>query len=244
MTQAHVTLRRAFIARRALGFSIGLGALLGVGSCSDTTGTNLIFSTSVGLVTTFRDSTFNFASLQTFAMPDTIVHLFPLTGSPVSVSRMFDQAALNQVRQNLLNRGYTQVANPAATRPDFVVLVGATATDDYNAWAGYSWFSFWGFYSGWRFFTPGFTTAWGITYPWFPMIGTTSYGRGTLIVDLIPTSSINTTQQTITSAWAGVATGELNGSITQSAITRAIDQMFALSPYLTAPSLGAPPTVP
>jgi hypothetical protein len=235
MNQAHGTLRRGRTSCRALGLTIGLGVLTGIAACENgNVPSNLVVPINSGLVTTFNDSTFNFASLRTFAMPDTVVHLFPLGGGPpIAVTRMFDQAVLDQVRQNLLDRGFIQVANPAVTRPDFVVLVGATATPEYNAWVGYSWFTFWGFYSGWKFFTPGFSTAWGIVYPWFGLIGTTSYSPGTLIVDLIPTATINTDNQSVTSAWAGVGTGLLNAGVNQASVMRSIDQMFALSPYLT-----------
>ncbi len=245
MIEAHVTRQRTSTARRVVSMAIAIAALAGIGACTNDTGvTNLIVPNGNGIVTTFDDTTFDFTTLHSFAMPDTIVHLFPLTGTPQDVSRMFDQTILNQVRQDLLNRGYTQVANPVAARPDFVVLVGVTATSNYNAWVGYSWFTFWGFYSGWSFFTPRFTTAWGIAYPWFPLIGTTSYARGTLIVDLIPTSSIDPTPKTVTSAWAGVATGMLSGGVTSARAATAIDQMFALSPFLTAPSRSAVPTAP
>jgi hypothetical protein len=57
---------------------------------------------------------------------------------------------------------------------------------------------------------------------------------GTLIVDLVPTLSVNPLGKTISSAWAGVAAALLNGTVTATTVTDAINQMFALSPYLTA----------
>ncbi len=227
--------RRMGVLRRAVTGGALLGLLAAVDSCgpsADIT-TNSVLPTTVGLVTTFDDTTFVFGHLHTFAMPDSIVHLFPLTSAPGNVTRMFDQILLNQIRVNLLERGYTEVANPATTRADFIVLPGVTVTNGYNAWPGYSWFTFWGFFPGWDFFAPGFTTAWGINYPWFSMIGNTSYATGTLIIDLVPTSSVNPTNETIQSAWAGVATGALAGSVSASRLTRAVDQLFALSPFLT-----------
>ena len=226
--------RRARALLPTVGLVAGFGGLLSLGACDDTNDVNLIVPPVTKVVTVFKDSTFNFASLHTFAMPDTVIHFNPVTGTPIAVSRQFDAVALNQVRQNLLNRGYTQVSDPRTTTPSFVVLVGATATTNYNAFVGYSWFSLWGFYSGWGWFAPGFTTAWGIVYPWFPVVGVTAFDRGTLIVDLIPTASVNPTNRTIRSAWTGVATALLDGTITNATVTAAIDQMFALSPYLTA----------
>ena len=114
------------------------------------------------------------------------------------------------------------------------VLVGSTATTNYSAFVGYSWYGVWGFYPGWTWYAPGFDASWTIVYPWYPTSGVVAYDRGTLVVDLIPTLSVNPLAKSIRSAWAGVATTLLNGTTTESTVTAAIDQMFALSPYLTA----------
>ena len=226
------TRRRADGLRRTLGLVGGIAVLAGIGGCSDNN--NLVLPISSGLVTTFKDSNFNFATLHTFAMPDTVAHLVPITGTPLPVTGQFDAVALNQVRSNLLARGYTDVSGQAGVTPDFVVLVGATATSNFNAWVTFPWFNFWGFSPIFNFFTPGFSSAWGIIFPWGPVIGVTSYDRGTLIVTIEPTSEIDQGNETIRAVWAGVATGLLNGSITDLTVTTAIDKMFALSPYLTA----------
>jgi hypothetical protein len=93
----------------------------------------------------------------------------------------------------------------------------------------------WGFYPGWGWYAPGFNSGWTIIYPWFPVVGVTSYERGTLVVDLIPTVSVNPQASSIRSAWAGVATGILDGTQTATTVEAAIDRMFELSPYLRAP---------
>ena len=225
------TRRHADGLRRTLSLLSGVAALAGIGACSDNT--NLI-TPIAGIVTTFKDSNFNFASLHTFAMPDTVAHLVPITGTPLPMTGQFDAVALNQVRADLLARGYTDVSNTPGVTPDFVVLVGATATDNFNAFVTFPWFNFWGSSPIFDFFTPGFSGAWGIIWPWAPVVGVTSYPRGTLIVTIVPTASIDQANETIQAAWAGVATGLLNGSITTLTVTTAIDKMFALSPYLTA----------
>jgi hypothetical protein len=192
-------------------------------------------------VTTFKDSNFNFATLHTFAMPDTVARLVPLTGTPLPITGQFDAVALNQVRTNLLARGYTDVSNTPGVTPDFVVLVGVSATTNFNAWVTFPWFNFWGFSPIFNFFTPGFSSAWGIVFPWAVIVGPSAFDRGTLIVTIEPTAEINPADETITAAWAGVATGLLNGSITTLTVTTAIDKMFALSPYLTAVPLTPTP---
>jgi hypothetical protein len=192
-------------------------------------------------VRTFVDSTVNFSMLRTFAMPDTVVHFTPVTGTPIPASRAYDRAALDRVRQNLLARGYRQIQAPdSANVPSFMVLVGATATQNYDAWVGYVWYEDWGFYPGWGWY-PDFDDDWDIVYPWYPVVGTTAYNRGTLIVDLIPTTMVNPLARTIRSAWAGVASGVLDGTQTESTVTAAIDRMFELSPYLRAGTLLSPP---
>jgi hypothetical protein len=220
--------------RTAVGALVGLGIVAGVGACDDDD-LNLIAPVTTRAVAVFRDPTFNFSVLRTFAMPDTVIRFNPVSGAPLPVTRAFDQTALNRVRQNLFARGYVEVPNAAVTRPDFVVLVSTTAVENFNAWVGYPWFSVWGFFPGWGWFTPGFNSNWTIIYPWFTTVGVTAYDRGTLIVDLIPTSSVSQPNRTIRSAWAGVATALLDGTITANSVNAAIDQMFALSPYLTVP---------
>jgi len=210
-----------------------LVASAGFAACGDDDDIVAVIPTTA--VTTFNDASFNFSTLKTFAMPDTVVHFAPLTGTPLAVSRQFDQVALNQVRADLIARGYVQVTAGSGVTPSFVVLVGATATTNCNAVVGYPWYGTWGFYSGWAFYAPGFDTSWGIVYPWYTTTGVVAYDRGTLIVDLIPTGpTINPLTKTIRSVWAGVATTLLDGNVTAAGVSAAIDQMFALSPYLTA----------
>ena len=181
----------------------------------------------------FKDSTFDFTTLHTFSMPDTVVHFFPISGTQLDVPRQFDATAINQVREDLRARGYIEITN-GSIRPDFVVLVGATATTNYNAFVGYRWFSLLGFLQRLGVVHPGFSTTWGIIYPWFQTVGNTAFAQGTLIVDLIPTASVNTATRNVRSAWAGVATSLLTGGITTVTVAAAVDRMFQLSPYLTA----------
>ncbi len=220
--------------------AVGLIGALAVGACGDDDGNFIILSPTtpaVGTVVTFKDSTFDFNSLFSFAMPDTIVHFNPVTGTPVAVPRTFDAVALNQVRSNLLARGYTDVTGQGV-KESFVVLVGASATDHYNAFVSYPWFSIWGFSPVFSFF-PGFNNSWGIAFPWFPQVGTTDYARGTLVVTIIPTASVDTTNKSIRAVWAGVATGLLNSGITSDVVQAAVNEMFRQSPYLVA---GPTPT--
>jgi hypothetical protein len=187
-----------------------------------------------GTVAAFADSTVDFGVLQTFAMPDTVVHFAPATGTALAVPRTFDQTILDRVRNDFLVRGYVEVTRADSIQPDFVVLVGATATENRAAFVSYPWYDSWGFYTGWGWYGPGFDDSWTIVYPWAPYVTVTSYPRGTLLVELIPTLSVNPLNQSVNAAWAGVATAVLNNQVTAAGLNAAIDQMFNLSPYLQA----------
>src|SRR5690349_605608 len=95
-----------------------LGVVVGMTACGDDD--NDLVS-PIGVVKVFADSSFNFATLHTFVMPDTVAHFVPLTGTPLEVTREFDQTILQQVRADFLARGYIQETNPVANTPDFVV---------------------------------------------------------------------------------------------------------------------------
>lgn len=216
---------------RALCTLIGLVGLMGsMAACNDDDD----FTGPTGVVTVIPDQSFNFTTLHTFAMPDTVVQLTALSGVPGTDSRAFDQVALNEVRQNLLLRGYTEVANPQTTQPDFVVLVASSATTNFDAFETFPWFDVWGFYPGWGWYTPGFDSTWNLVYPWFPQVGVTAFDAGTLLVTIIPTASVNATTRTIDASWAGVASALLNSAITSDVVASAVDEMFQQSPYLSA----------
>jgi hypothetical protein len=233
------TMRAQRVVRSLLPVIAVVGGLAVVG-CGDDDNDNTITNVvPTPVVVALKDSTYDFSGLTTFAMPDTVAHFSPATGTPLPVSREFDRAILDQVKKDLLARGYIQVSDPKNNRPDFVVLVGASATTNYDAYLTYLWYPYYGYYAGWGWFSSGFLADWGLVYPWYGSVGITSYDRGSLVVTLVPTLRVNPLSKTITAAWAGAATGLINGTTTTTTVTDAIDQMFALSPYLVA----APPVV-
>src|SRR5829696_5088358 len=209
-----------------------LGVIVAMTACDDD---DDFTGPTTGVVRAFADSQFNFAALKTFAMPDTVAHFTALSGVPEDPSRAYDATILNEVRADLIARGYTQVTDPRTTTPDFVVLVGTSAATNYDAWVSYSWYPYYGYYSGFGWYAPGFSSAWSLTYPWYATVGVTEYERGSLVVTIVPTLSVNPLDQSIRAAWAGVATGVLgDNGLSQAGVQAAVDQMFALSPYLVA----------
>ena len=227
MTPSFTVLRRMCTLLPAIGLLTGMAV-----ACDDDDDIVGVIPTPV--VRTVRDPAFNFANLKTFAMPDTVAHFAPLSGTAIAVSREFDRTVLDQVKANLLARGYQQVTTPQTTAPDFVVLVGATASQTYDAYATYSWYPYYGYYSGWGWYAPGFTSDWTIVYPFYASVGVTTLERGTFLVTLVPTVTVNPLGKQLNAEWAGTATSLLNGGATDNLVKAAVDEMFAQSPYLVA----------
>jgi len=190
-----------------------------------------------GSVVTFADSSFDFTTLHTFALADTVAHLTNIGVNPVATTTAFDQTILSQVRADLLARGYTEIAEPSATRPDFVVLTGVSASDNYNAFITSNWFTYWGVSPVWTWLPGGVDPSWTIIYPWFNPGSVVTFQRSTLIVTIVPTTvQVNPliAQKQIRAVWAGVATSLLGQqNITQTNVQNAINIMFQQSPYLT-----------
>jgi hypothetical protein len=189
-----------------------------------------------GSVTTFADSSFDFTTLHTFAMADTVAHLVNVGVNPVPTTNVFDQTILSQVRADLLARGYTEITEPSTTRPDFVVLTGVSASDNYNAFITANWFSYWGTSPIWGWLPAGVDPSWTIIYPWFNPGTVVTFQRTTLIVTIEPTTPVVNPllgQKELRAAWAGVATSLLGQqNITNTNVQNAINIMFQQSPYL------------
>ena len=173
--------------------------------------------------------------VRTYAMPDTVLHRTSTLGGQetVPVSRAFDAQILADVARNLESLGFVRELQPQAHRPDVVVLVTVTATQEIDAWVSYPWFGWWGFYPGWTFF-PAFTAAWGVSYPWAGSVSAYTWTQGTLIVDMIDARSPDIANLKISSVWAGALNGVLQSDSPSGSerIQSGIDEMFRLSPYL------------
>jgi len=209
-----------------------VGLFGAMAACSDDD--DIIIPT--GSVVTFADSSFDFTTLHTFAMADTVAHLANVGVNPVPTTNVFDQTILAQVRADLLARGYVEIAEPSTVRPDFVVLTGVSASDNYNAFITANWFANWGTSPIWNWLPGGVDPSWTIIYPWFNPGTVVTFQRSTLIVTIEPTTLVVNpllAQKELRAAWAGVATSLLSQqNITQTNIQNAINIMFQQSPYL------------
>jgi hypothetical protein len=218
---------------RHLAACVALVAPIATGACSygdDDVGP------ATGLVTTFSDPAVDFAAETTFAFIDSVVHLAPFgSGRRLPVTRRFDRAVLDRVRASLLARGFAEVAPPFARAPHFIVLVGAAAQSEFDAWRTYSWYTWWGFYPGWSYYAPGFDATWGVVYPWGPTVTVTEFETASLVVELLD-ASVTPGMEHLTAMWAGVAAAGLERTTSEDRIVEAVDEMFARSPYLTRAS--------
>lgn len=187
------------------------------------------------VVATFYDKNFNFANVQTYAMPDTIVHYVDSTQQIVSISRQYDTQILSQIESKMNSLGYTREMNPQINGADVFILVGATASQNYKVYGGSSWWPYWGWYPGWGYwpieqYGPGY----GYWYPWWP--GGSSYAysytTGTLAIAMVEPDSANHTNSTVPVRWIGAINGVTEGGVTLDRITEKINQCFSQSPYL------------
>lgn len=213
---------------------LAAATLVGMAACDTVDLVGNVFDEVV--VVTHRDPNFDFGAAQTFALPDSVVHLTSPTGVPLAVSREFDAVIIQSLRENMVARGYTEVTNVATDTADLILLPAVSASEQFEAWVSFNWFGNWGFFPGFDF--GNFNNDWGLFFPWASTVGVETFERGTLLVQMISTAGTDTTGRTLDVVWAGAAIGILNPNRTfalgSARIDAAIDEMFFQSPYIQA----------
>lgn len=229
MSSKFTVLRRMCTLLPAIGLLTGMAV-----ACDDDD--DIVGVIPTPIVRTAANQGFNFTTLRTFAMPDTVAHFNTIAGASSDLSRAFDRTVLDQVRANLLARGYVQVVNPQTTTPDFMVLIGANAASQAIAYQTYSFYPYYGYYTGWGWYAPGLTSDYTLVYPFYSTTDVVTFDRGTFIVTIVPTLTVNPLAKSFSAAWAGSATSLLSANVNvDAALVRAsVDEMFAQSPYLVA----------
>ena len=139
------------------------------------------------LAGTVYDEEADFSIFTSFHLIDTVMHITGDDEDDSRLDRENDEFILNLIRQNMLDLGYTEMANPdPLNRPDLELLVSAMTTDYYTYYS--YWYSYWGWYSGWGWWYPGGGYYPG--YPGYPGGGLYySYSTGTLVIEMLDTKA-------------------------------------------------------
>jgi hypothetical protein len=203
-----------------------LGLLTALGAC--TPGTDITAAESDVIVTNY-DQEFDFASLKTFAMRDTVAHLTEDGTDDPNLSRDNDSLVVALVKENFEAVGYEWVdadSSSTAPEPDFAVLIAATSTDFVN--------TNWGCGGYWGGYPPG----WGWGWPGYgcggPPTTSVAFSTGTLIVAMIDPDLVDDGAEDIPLPWDSEMNGVLNdtSASVRQRLTSGINQMFKQSPYL------------
>ncbi len=174
------------------------------------------------VVTLFDDQT-DFAVLQRYAMPDTIIHLEGDDSSD-SIRRDFDEDILAQVAAEMAGSGFTRESDP--NNADVFVLLSAS-TREQVGYTGYPWSDYWGWYYP---YPPGWGWGW---YPWYGGGGTIyTYRVGTLFLQMLDTAQADSIAGKTPTVWIGAINGMIEGGAVEERIEQGIHQAFRQSPYL------------
>lgn len=191
------------------------------------------------LAITKYDEEQDFGELQTFYMPDTIVYIGEEEETfNIDVDHTQEDHILSQVRQNLLDLGWTEVEKPVDgdIDADASILISVLETD--ITFYYYYWWDYWYWYPWYPYSTNYW---WGYpVWPGYPIYPSESITVGTVFIDMVnmnkivaPTDPENPKFE-IPIVWTGAINGILSGSKTniQGRLTTEISQVFEQSTYL------------
>ncbi|WP_346855903.1 DUF4136 domain-containing protein [uncultured Draconibacterium sp.] len=195
------------------------------------------------LAITKYDQEQDFTKLQTFYMPDTIVYISDEDKIiSANVDHSHEDHILSEVRQNLIDKGWTEVMAPenGEIDADVSILISVLETD--VSFYYYYWWDYWSWYSWdwWYPWYPGYPGYPGFpVWPGYPTYPSGGYTVGTVFIDMMnmdevamPASDDASIKLPI--VWTGTVNGILAGSDAniQSRLTKEITQVFNQSPYL------------
>lgn len=184
------------------------------------------------IVVTAFDESFNFAGALTYAMPDSVVEIDIGEGTAGTYDHSLSAGILARVASNMAAAGYVREMDPVANGADVVVIVQASVTLNVDVYTYYPWDPYWGWYPGWGSWggCPG--CGWG--YPWGPATTVVSYRTGSIIIQMVDPTAMETTDDgpAWNLSWAAILNGLAEGSNIPSRLDAAIDQAFTQSAYL------------
>jgi hypothetical protein len=204
---------RAVLARSApllIVSALLVAASLSLSSC--TPGDEITVAES-DIALTIYDPNVDFGAIGTYEMEDTVYHVLSEDDDD-DVNREYDQDILDLIAANLDARGFERVYGGPR---DVVVVVSATAVENWYAYSYYPWYGY-----GWY-------------YPYYPYWGVSyAYTTGTLIVDMADPNRPNDEDKTYPNYWRGVVNGVLDDTESSKVrrFTDSINQLFIQSPYL------------
>jgi hypothetical protein len=182
------------------------------------------FVDELDIVFTTFDEDYNFGAAGTFALPDKIP---VVTGNladgeePEFVDAAMAATILSTIRQNLVDRGFTEVDDDA----DIVIPIASISSTTLVWYCDYWWdyWYWWGYYPSY----PG----WGGCY--YPSGYT--YTTGSILITIVDGANEDFEPETaLNSVWAAVINGLLQGNDAsiEARVKQSIDQAFTQSPYL------------
>ncbi len=191
------------------------------------------------IAVTKYDSTQNFTQLSSFFLYDTIVYIDDDEDSE-DIDHTQEDHILSEVRQNLLNLGWTEKTEADTTADgeidaDVSIMVSALATD--ISYYYYYWWDYWYWYPWdyWYPWYPGYPI-----YPVYPVYPSYGYTVGSVLIDMVDMNDAEMPHNPdrpsgkIPVIWTGGVNGILSGSDSNiaSRLTKQIGQVFKQSPYL------------
>ncbi len=191
------------------------------------------------IAVTKYDSTQNFTQLSSFFLYDTIVYIDDDEDSE-DIDHTQEDHILSEVRQNLLNLGWTEKTEADTTADgeidaDVSIMVSALATD--ISYYYYYWWDYWYWYPWdyWYPWYPGYPI-----YPVYPVYPSYGYTVGSVLIDMVNMNDAEMPHNPdrpsgkIPVIWTGGVNGILSGSDSNiaSRLTKQIGQVFKQSPYL------------
>jgi hypothetical protein len=180
------------------------------------------------LVYTNYYNQFDFKSVGTYAIPDSVVKITGDAyndpdgdGKPTFVSQQYAVAILDEIKENMAAYGWTLVSKNS--NPDMLILPSAMTTT--NIYYYYDWWYWDWWYGG----------GWGWYYPccYYPAY-VTGYRSGSVLIQFVDRSSLNPNNDNAKVVWTCIFNGLAEGS-TASIIERIqtnIAAGFAQSPYM------------
>jgi len=175
----------------------------------------------------------DFSDFHTFYMYDTVMYIVEDEEDLEDLDRTHDAQIISEVRQHLLDLGWTEITDTTNLKDeaDVSIMLSALAVDVYYYYT--YWWDYW-YWWDWYWWYPGYPI-----YPIYPSYPSYGYSVGTVMVDMLDLKNFETAQRDsekpkVDVIWTGAVNGILVGSdsnISQR-LTKQMNQVFTQSSYL------------